>query len=273
MHGLPADLVADLDLLVPRPDLGATMWRHPALVRRSYGPGIRWALDALGPRRARVLEVGAGAGTVARALAVAGHDVVALDPDGPSCAIARRTLAGAGAVVEAPLGADGLADGSFDAVRFGRSLHHVDDLEGAAARTAALLAPGGVVLVDEVALARVTGGPSAAFIAGGLARLAAAGDVPADAVPAVADVEALWARKIAHGHLHSLEAMLGALGRHLALAAPEWTPSLWSECAKHVADPARADAAAAALEAEEAAAIASGALPGVAFRCRGTLPC
>jgi len=47
--------------------------------------------DALLPRRARVLDAGAGMGRVAAALAARGHDVVALEPDGVLVAQARAT--------------------------------------------------------------------------------------------------------------------------------------------------------------------------------------
>jgi SAM-dependent methyltransferase len=66
---------------------------------------------------ARVLEVGCGEGELARAVAAAGYDVVAIDPEAPDGQIFRRTT------IEA------FADpGPFDAVVASRSLHHVEEL-------------------------------------------------------------------------------------------------------------------------------------------------
>ena len=61
--------------------------------------------------------------------------------------------------------------------------------------------------------------------------------------------------------------------RHLELGALRHVPSLWAECVRGVVDDARAEAAAVELEAEEAALLAQGALPGVAFRVVGRRPC
>lgn len=66
---------------------------------------------------ARVLEVGCGEGQLARALVVAGYEVVAVDPEAPEGSIFRRTT------IEA------FEDsGPFDAVVASRSLHHVHEL-------------------------------------------------------------------------------------------------------------------------------------------------
>lgn len=66
---------------------------------------------------ARVLEVGCGEGKLARALVVAGYEVVAVDPEAPEGPIFRRTTIEA---FEDP--------GPFDAVVASRSLHHVHEL-------------------------------------------------------------------------------------------------------------------------------------------------
>ena len=155
MSATASDLVADLAALRPRPDLGATLWRHPALILRLYQPAVAFALRSCEGRR-RVLDVGAGYGTVALELARAGHEVTALDASPEACAIARRTLDGAEAtVIEGAFGAEDLRDGSFDAIRFGRSLHHMADVDAAAERAALLLAPGGVVVIDEFCAERI----------------------------------------------------------------------------------------------------------------------
>jgi SAM-dependent methyltransferase len=68
---------------------------------------------------ARVLEVGCGEGELARALADAGYDVVAIDPEAPDGPIFRRTTIEA---FDEP--------GPFGAVVASLSLHHVEDLGG-----------------------------------------------------------------------------------------------------------------------------------------------
>ena len=88
---------------------------------------------------ARVLEVGCGDGALALALAAAGYAVVAIDPHAPDGAIFRRTRL------------EDLDDGAFDAVVASVSLHHVADLDAAAAKLHRLLRPGGLLIVDEFA--------------------------------------------------------------------------------------------------------------------------
>ena len=64
-----------------------------------------------------MLEVGCGDGELARALADAGYDVLAIDPEAPDGPIFRR------------LSIEELDDpGPFDAIVASRSLHHVHDL-------------------------------------------------------------------------------------------------------------------------------------------------
>jgi len=87
---------------------------------------------------ARLLEVGAGDGALARALAEAGYEVLALDPE-PRGADVRQV-----ALHELDEPAS-----SFAAAVAVTSLHHVEPLEGSLARLAELLEPGGRLVVDE----------------------------------------------------------------------------------------------------------------------------
>ncbi|WP_308257906.1 class I SAM-dependent methyltransferase [Pseudonocardia lacus] len=93
---------------------------------------------------ARVLDAGCGRGELAAALAERGHAVTAVDADPDAVAAAR------GAGVPAVLAdiAD-FAGGPFDVVVFSLSLHHVGRLDETVARAAGLLAPGGVLVLDE----------------------------------------------------------------------------------------------------------------------------
>jgi SAM-dependent methyltransferase len=92
----------------------------------------------LPPPPARVLEVGAGSGELARGLTDAGYAVVAIDPEPGGENVDRVALAD---LAEPP--------GSFDAAVAVLSLHHVDPLVQSCGRLAELVRPGGTLVVDE----------------------------------------------------------------------------------------------------------------------------
>jgi SAM-dependent methyltransferase len=86
---------------------------------------------------ARILEVGAGDGELAKALSAAGYQVTATDPAAePGSSVQPLALID--------------VDGRFDAAVAVVSLHHVDPLEASCAHLATLLVPGGVLVVDEI---------------------------------------------------------------------------------------------------------------------------
>src|SRR5947208_1125546 len=93
----------------------------------------------LPPPPARILEVGAGEGDLARALRVAGYDVLAIDPDPRGDDVRAVALH---ELDEPP--------GSFDAAVAVVSLHHVEPLEASCARLAELLRPAATLVVDEM---------------------------------------------------------------------------------------------------------------------------
>jgi SAM-dependent methyltransferase len=97
-----------------------------------------FVLSQLPPTPARVLEVGCGEGELARALADAGYEVVAIDPEAPDGPIFRRTTIEAFA-----------EPGVFDAVVASRSLHHVEDLGGVLDKLVRLLR--GALVLNEFA--------------------------------------------------------------------------------------------------------------------------
>src|SRR5437773_6057752 len=92
----------------------------------------------LRPPPARLLEIGAGDGELARVLVDAGYEVVAIDPE-PAGADVR------------PVALHELDEpsGSFGAALAVTSLHHVEPLEDSLRRLAELLEPGGLLVVDE----------------------------------------------------------------------------------------------------------------------------
>lgn len=98
------------------------------------------------PAPARVLDVGAGAGTLARALAARGHTVTGLEASERFIAHARR-LGGASYVL-GDATALPFADGAFDAVVAGEVLEHLEDDRSAVRELFRVLAPGGVALVS-----------------------------------------------------------------------------------------------------------------------------
>src|SRR5262245_35563501 len=136
--------------------------------------GVRsFALDTV-PPPARLLEVGCGGGTLALALAADGYDITAVDPQAPEAPPFRR--------LRIEVYDD---ERPFDAVVASLSLHHVDDLRAAVDRIAALLRPGGLLLVDEFARERFTGATARWYHLQRLALAAAGGD--AGEVPAAFD--------------------------------------------------------------------------------------
>jgi SAM-dependent methyltransferase len=156
-----------------------------------------WVRSQLPPPPARLLEVGCGDGRLARRLAAAGHDVLAIDPVAPRGAIFERTTI------------ETLEDrGSFDAVVASRSLHHVHDLDGALAKVARL-AP--LLVLDEFTWDRLDEAT---------ARWYEEHRRRAD-VPPVAE----WHAR--HGHLHGDRALRAALARHFEELAFARVPYLY----------------------------------------------
>lgn len=104
---------------------------------------LAFARAALPEPPARVLEVGAGHGELAAALARAGYDVLAIDPAGhvPE-------------VLQVPLHEVHEPAASFDAAVAVLSLHHVEPLAESCRRLAELLRPGAPLVIDEFDVAR-----------------------------------------------------------------------------------------------------------------------
>jgi SAM-dependent methyltransferase len=147
---------------------------------------------------ARVLEIGAGAGRLARALRAEGYDVLAIDPRAESD---EDVQAVALADLDEPAG-------SFAAAVAVVSLHHVEPLEESCRRLGELVEPGGTLVVDEFDVGAFDLGAAAWWLE---QRQAIGEPQPQTAEELVADHRE---------HLHPLERILAALEPDFELGPP-----------------------------------------------------
>lgn len=157
---------------------------------------LDFAREQLPPAPARVLEIGCGQGELTTALAVAGYDVLGIDPLAPEGERFRR------------IRLEDLepADGPYDAVVASYSLHHLRDLDHALDLVVELLEPGGALVFDEFGW-DLADEPTLDWLYGQRRALAAAG-----LGEAPASLEALrdeW--KTEHLGLHGFEALRTAV--------------------------------------------------------------
>ena len=146
---------------------------------------------------ARVLEVGAGAGGLARALRTDGYDVLAIDPRSDNEDVRAVALA----ELDEPAG-------SFAAAVAVVSLHHVEPLDESCRRLGELVEPGGMLVIDEFDVGAFDLGAAAWW----LEQRAAIGErQPQTAEELVADHRA---------HLHPLDRILAALEPDFELGLP-----------------------------------------------------
>jgi SAM-dependent methyltransferase len=193
------------------------------------------------PPRARVLEVGCGAGDLARGLAAAGHSVTAIDPDAPEGPLFRRVSL-----------EDFDDPGPFVAVVASHSLHHVRDLDVAVQKIDSLLLRGGLVVLDDYAKERFDRRTAAWYYAHRRTVAAGAGrEAPASLEECIREWEADDSR------IHGLEEMKAALDPRFREQLFAMVPYLW----RHLEG--------AASVANEEAAIDAGAISALGFRYVG----
>jgi SAM-dependent methyltransferase len=168
------------------------------MIRRMASVDLRAFVRANLPAPpARVLEVGAGAGRLARALRAAGYDVLAIDPGTEQGDVRRVALAD----LDEPRA-------SFAAAVAVVSLHHVDPLEDSCRRLGELVAPGGTLVVDEFDVAAFDLDAATWW----LEQRAAVGEPqPKTAAELVEEHRE---------HLHPLERVVAALEPHFELGLP-----------------------------------------------------
>jgi SAM-dependent methyltransferase len=158
---------------------------------------------------ARVLEVGCGSGSLARALAAVDYRLVAIDPRAP-----------VGDIFESVTLEEFSGTGPFDAVVANRALHHIPSLRGALDKIARLLAAGGLLIVHEHAWERMDE-PTARWY------LERRGAFDPTAPRSVEQCLTDWAA--AHAGLHGYADMRTELDRHFEERFFAWTPYLYGE--------------------------------------------
>jgi SAM-dependent methyltransferase len=156
---------------------------------------IAFARASLPPPPARVLEVGAGDGTLAAALAGDGHDVLPVDPKPQAEHVRRASLLD--------------VEGSFDAAVAVVSLHHVEPLEPSLAHLGELVRPGGTLVVDELDVEALDERAARWWIAHG-----GNGHDPAEMIAEM------------RRHIHAIPRIVGALSPAFALEQPVRGPYL-----------------------------------------------
>jgi SAM-dependent methyltransferase len=188
---------------------------------------------------ARVLEVGCGRGDLARAIAEAGHEVVAIDPNAPPGDLFRATSL------------EEFADPEpFDAVVASLALHHVADLRGALDKLASLLRPTGRLIVNEHAVDRLDEATARWY-------LEKRAEIRPDAPRSLEQCRHDWEED--HAGLHGYAAMRHELDRRFIERFFAWMPYLYGELAGAVTEP------------EERALIEAGAIQATGFRYVGEL--
>ena len=180
-----------------------------------------------------VLEIGAGRGELAAELRAAGYDVRAIDP-----AAEDDSGVESAELLE--------VCGTFDAAVAIVSLHHVEPLDVSCAHLATLTRPGGLLVIDELDVARLDERAAEWWLH---QRRAAGADERHDAQSLV---------QFMREHIHSLDAVRESLLPHFTLGEPVRGPYLhrWN--------------LAPGLRGDEERLIAKGTLPATGARLVGT---
>ena len=229
---------------------------------------VRYLLRALPPPPLRVLEVGAGNGEAAVALAGHGYEVTALDEsfDPPAGAAPNVRW----------IETDFLAfhgEGAYDAVVFTRSLHHLTPLDRALDRALEALRPGALLVAEEFAVDRVNH-PTARWFYDLESVLVAAGVLePEEASGAEGNALGRWRRGHAHEPpLATGHALLAAARERFELSPVEEAPYLYRYFCERLGAGERGRRTAERLLALETRLIRERDLAAAGLRFTGTAP-
>jgi SAM-dependent methyltransferase len=170
-----------------------------------------------------VLDVGCGIGNVALHLVAQGYKVTGIDE---SRTAARRCIRRGIRAIEADF-AEYETRERYDVVLFSRSLHHMKDPRRILRKAGGMLAPGGVVLIEEFAFEEVD-----EFAAGWLLtmlRLAVASGLAAKQprLPAARRLALGWWKGIHHHKIHDGRTVIAAARSSLRVARLERVPYLF----------------------------------------------
>lgn len=192
-----------------------------------------------------MLEAGTGRGHLARALADAGYAVLGVDPAAPDGELFR------------PIKLEEVEDEQpFDAVVMVAALHHVADLDVALDKVFELLAPGGLLILDDFGHERLDDATAEWFHGQSRAVAAAHGhERPAS----LTDFKREWEDE--HVGLHGYDAMRAALDARFTEVAFSWEPYFHRLLADAVA-----------AESLERTLIDAGAITPLGFRYVGQRP-
>jgi SAM-dependent methyltransferase len=198
----------------------------------------------LPPPPVTVLEVGCGEGELAEELSAAGYDIVAIDPEAPEGPIYRRLT------LEEFDGS-----GPFAAVVASLSLHHIEDVAAAVDKIADLLAPGGLLVLNEWDRDRFRG-TTARWYFHQRQALAALGREHAEIEPTFEEWWPEWHER--RSDVHPYVIMRPHFDRRFAERLLEWVPYLYGYRLGGEVEPL------------ERALIESGEIDAVGFRYVGT---
>ena len=199
---------------------------------------VRYLTRVLPPPPLEVLEVGAGDGAVALALAAMGYTLTALDE---SLGLPARTDIESEAVrwIESDfLAFEGR--GEFDVVVFTRSLHHIAPLDRALDRALEALRPGALLVAEEFGYDRVNL-PTARWFYDLESVLIAAGVLaPAEESDTGGNPLGRWRREHAHEPpLATGHAILAATRERFELSPLEEAPYLYRYLCERMEESAR----------------------------------
>jgi SAM-dependent methyltransferase len=163
----------------------------------SFAEVDAWVRAELPPAPARVLEIGAGDGALARSLRARGYDVTAIDPKSEAPDVEPVALAD---LADPPL--------PYDAAVAVVSLHHVEPLQPSVERLAAVTAPGAPLLLDEFDVSALDERAATWWLEQRRARGEEEPESPAELIATM------------RGKVHAIELLVGVLTRHFDVLAP-----------------------------------------------------